>query len=134
MSHITTPIRVLIVDDHPIARLGIEMVLKQEEDIVVIGLAEDGCEGIKMARACQPDIILMNYMMPCLMGDEATAHILAEFPHMKILIHTIIRDMILLEAWQAGAKGVLRVGGDIQDWLYAIRTVHQQRDGRTNPT
>ena len=125
-----SPIRILIVDDEPMMIAGFEMLFTLEDDMVFIGSAKDGHEGISMARTCQPDVILMNYMMPRMCGDKATAIILSDYPDTKILIYSTIWDAILLNAWQAGAKGVLWTGSTPEKWLSAIRDVYHGRDGR----
>jgi arylsulfatase len=98
----------LVVDDHSIFREGIESLLSRISDIELIGEAGDGAEGIALARALQPDVILMDLVMPGIDGTEATRQITAELPGMRVLILTsfITADKVF-PAIKAGALGYL---------------------------
>src|SRR5437773_81120 len=82
-------LRVLVVDDHALFRRGLQMVLKQEPDIEVVGEAPDGHEAVAKAQELMPDVILMDVRMPRRSGIEATEKIKELLPHVKILMLTI---------------------------------------------
>jgi len=117
-------LRVLIVDDHALFRRGLQMVLKQEPDIDVVGEAEDGHEAIKKAQELMPDVILMDVRMPKRSGIEATQQVKDLLPHVKILMLTISdEEADLYDAIKAGASGYLLKEISIDDVADAIRSV-----------
>jgi len=102
------PITVLIVDDHPLIREGIEAVVGGYDDITVVGEASNGLEAIRLYRTTQPDITLMDVQMPGLNGIGAISSIMSEFPHARIAVLTTYRgDVRALQAIKAGARGYL---------------------------
>lgn len=102
------PITVLVVDDHPLIREGITAVVGGFEDIRVVGEASNGLEAIRLYRATQPDVTLMDVQMPELNGIGAISSIISEFPQARIAILTTYRgDVRSLQAIKAGARGYL---------------------------
>jgi len=102
-------IKVLLVDDQAMVRAGIHMILEAENDIHVIGEAEDGAKAVAAARKLKPDVILMDIQMPLLNGLEATRQ-LTQMPGniWRILILTTFeRDDYVFEALRAGASGFI---------------------------
>ena len=85
-------IKLLIVDDHEMVRLGLTSYFSILKDIEVIGEAENGADGVKMALSMTPDVILMDLVMDVMDGIEATKVILKEWPEAKILILTSFID------------------------------------------
>ena len=119
-------LRVLIVDDHALFRRGLQMVLKQEEDIEVVGEAGDGHEAVGKAQELMPDVILMDVRMPWRSGIEATQQIKDALPHVKILMLTISDEEVdLYDAIKAGASGYLLKEISIDEVADAIRSVWQ---------
>ena len=117
-------LRVLIVDDHALFRRGLQMVLRQERDIEVVGEASDGHEAIAKAQETSPDVILMDIRMPRRSGIEATLQIKDILPDAKILMLTISdEEGDLYEAVKAGASGYLLKEISIEEVGDAIRTV-----------
>jgi DNA-binding NarL/FixJ family response regulator len=117
-------LKVLIVDDHALFRRGLQMVLRQEADIDVIGEAADGNEAVEMAQESMPDVILMDVRMPHRTGIEATHQIKDLLPHVKILMLTISdEEADLYEAIKAGASGYLLKEIPIDEVSEAIRSV-----------
>jgi DNA-binding NarL/FixJ family response regulator len=117
---------VLIVDDHALFRRGLQMVLKQEEDIEVVGEAGDGHEAVGKAQELMPDVILMDVRMPRRSGIEATQQIKDALPHVKILMLTISDEEVdLYDAIKAGASGYLLKEISIDEVADAIRSVWQ---------
>src|SRR5262245_42295229 len=101
-------LRVLIVDDHALFRRGLQMVLRAEPDIEVVGEAADGQEAVAKAQESMPDVILMDVRMPKRSGIEATRQIKDLLPHARILMLTISDDEAdLYDAIKAGAAGYL---------------------------
>ncbi|MBE2221339.1 MAG: response regulator [Anaerolineae bacterium] len=80
--------RVLIVNDHEITRRVINLALTQVPDVIVIGEAENGLDAISLIEEVQPDVVVMDFLMPHMDGFEATAHITNSWPHVKVVIHS----------------------------------------------
>ena len=117
-------LKVLVVDDHALFRRGLQMVLKQEGDIEVVGEAADGNEAVEKAQETMPDVILMDVRMPHRSGIEATQQIKDLLPHVKILMLTISdEEADLYEAIKAGASGYLLKEISIDEVAEAIRSV-----------
>ncbi len=122
----TTPIRVLIVDDHAIVRKGIRALLATERDIQVIGEVGDGAEAVAQAQTLCPDVILMDLVMPKLDGIEATRRITARQPGARILVLTsFAADDKVFPAIKAGALGYLLKDSGPEQLVQAIRQVHR---------
>jgi DNA-binding NarL/FixJ family response regulator len=99
-------IKLLIVDDQNLMREGLKTILSLEEDLEVIGLAENGLKAIELAKAFEPDVILMDIRMPEMSGVESTKAIKAFLPNTKIIILTTFDDdEFIIEALRNGASG-----------------------------
>ncbi|EOT44206.1 response regulator [Enterococcus columbae] len=122
-------IRVLLVDDHEMVRLGVSSYLSIQEDIEVVGEAENGRQGVEKALELRPDVILMDLVMEVMDGIEATKQIMSARPSAKILIVTsYIDDEKVFPALQAGASGYLLKTSSASEIAAAIRaTVNGQR-------
>jgi DNA-binding NarL/FixJ family response regulator len=119
------PIRILIVDDHPLLREGIAAVVQGETDMELVGEAGNGREAIERFREHRPDVTLMDLQMPELDGVAATAAIRAEWSDARIVMLTTYRgDAQALRALKAGASGYLLKSMIRTDLLEAIRSVH----------
>ncbi len=115
-------IRVLICDDQAIIRDGLEMLLKLENDIEVVGLAQDGAEAVELTAKHSPDLVLMDLKMPGVNGVEATRQIHAQHPESKVLILTTYDDdEWLFDAIRAGAAGYLLKDTPREKVIEAIR-------------
>ena len=100
--------KVIICDDQAIVRDGLEMLLKLEKDIDVVGTAEDGAEAVEMTAKASPDLVLMDLKMPVMNGVEAIRQIRAKNPEVKVLVLTTYDDdEWLFDAINAGAAGYL---------------------------
>jgi NarL family two-component system response regulator LiaR len=119
-------IKVLVVDDHPIVREGLRMVINGEPDMEVIGLLENGDLAIQKATTLNPDIILMDLVMPQGMdGLQAIRKILESRPETRILVLTSFgEDNKILQSIQAGAVGFLLKDSLPEDLIDAIRKIH----------
>ncbi|MBQ0137820.1 MAG: response regulator transcription factor [Kurthia sp.] len=99
-------IKVLIADDHHVVRRGLLFFLKTQKDIEVIGEASNGKEAVELATNLQPDIVLMDLVMPIMDGIEATRRIKSVYPHIHILMLTSFSDRDhIVPAIEAGAAG-----------------------------
>jgi DNA-binding NarL/FixJ family response regulator len=120
----TNPVRVLVVDDHPMMREGLSLVLSLSANIEVVGQADDGADAVRMFRELQPDITLMDLQMPNLDGVSAIAAIRAQFPKAQIIVMTTYAgDVQALRALRAGAAGYLLKNGVRKELLEAIEVV-----------
>ena len=119
-----TPIRVLIVDDHAILRMGLASLLSSKSEIEVVGDASDGPSGIRKALKLKPDVVIMDLMMPGMDGIEATKELLAKAPESKILILTTFGTSNgINNALEAGAMGAVMKNCDFSELADAIRAV-----------
>jgi NarL family two-component system response regulator LiaR len=119
-------IRVFITDDHPIVRRGIRDLLETEEDIEVVGTASEGREAISKVSELQPDIVLMDLVMPGMDGIEATRLICRAYPQVRILVLTsFASDDKVFPAIKAGATGYLIKDTGPQELVEAIRQVQR---------
>jgi DNA-binding NarL/FixJ family response regulator len=113
-------IRVLIVDDQPLARAGFKAVLEATGTIQVVAEAENGERAVELARRHGPDVVLMDVRMPGMDGIEATRRM----PHQKVLILTTFGlDDYIIEALRAGASGFLLKDAPVEELVRAVRTV-----------
>lgn len=100
--------RVIVCDDQAIVRDGLEMLLNLEQDIEVVGLAQDGSEAMELLADTSPDLVLMDLKMPGMNGVEATRRIRAQHPEVKVLVLTTYDDdEWVFDAIRAGASGYL---------------------------
>lgn len=117
-------IKVLIVDDHALIRDGLNAMLASQPDIVVVGEACSGNEAINKVEAFDPDIILMDIMMPGMSGIEASRLIKEDYPQMKVIFLSMeVTESFVTEAVQAGAAGYLPKDSRRNILLEAIRKV-----------
>lgn len=122
----TDVIRVLIADDHFVVRQGLATLLVGRNGMEVVGEAATGREAVELARTLQPDVILMDMLMPEMDGTEAIAHIIKENPQARILVLTSFGESDKVSAAiQAGALGYLLKDSSPDDLFYAIRSVYQ---------
>jgi len=118
------PIRLLLVDDHPVVRKGTRDLLDTEHDFQVVGEAASGEEAILKARELVPDVILMDVSMPGMNGIEATRQIKAERPAQNVLVLTSYDDDAYIFALlEAGAAGYLLKNASEAELLGAVRAV-----------
>ncbi|MCB0081004.1 MAG: response regulator transcription factor [Caldilineaceae bacterium] len=119
-------IRVLISDDHDVVRRGLRALLETEQDIEIVGEAVDGVEAVLKARSLQPDVILLDLMMPRKNGIEAITDIKNENPDASILVLTSYSDdEKVFAAIKAGALGYLLKETSPDELLQAVRDVHR---------
>ncbi len=116
--------RVIIADDHELARLGLRTMLEPEPDLEVVGEAATGREAVGLSRQLQPDLVLMDIRMPDLDGLVATRAIKEELPRTSILIVTLSEDPdYLLEALRVGAAGFVLKDASRREVVAAVRQV-----------
>ncbi len=117
-------IKILIVDDHPMMREALQTALADEKDMLVVGEASNGTEGMQFAAELAPDVIIMDLLMPGMSGLEAIAAICAANPQAKILVSTSLEDEEkVFAAIQAGALGYFPKTAPRPYLLEAIRRV-----------
>ena len=121
-----TAIKVLIVDDQKMIREGLKALVKTEEDIAIIGVAENGEHAVKQVESLHPDVVLMDMEMPGMNGMEATKLICQRFPDVKILVlSTFDTQEYVSRSLSAGAMGYLLKGTPAKELTDAIRSVHR---------
>ena len=119
------PITILIADDSTSFRDGMRAMLRREADLTLLGEAITGVEAARMAVSLHPDVVLMDLHMPDGNGIDSTRRIVAQAPHIRVLVLTMFEDDdSVFAALQAGARGYLLKGADKAEILRAIRAVH----------
>lgn len=123
---ITPKIRIVLVDDQPIVRQGLQYIINAQSDMECVGEANNGHQALEVTMEYKPDMVLMDIQMPECSGLEATEHILHELPDMKIVLLTTfdVQDYIK-EGIRAGAVGFLLKDADTQELLEGIRAVYK---------
>ena len=121
-------IRVLVADDHAIVRMGLVALLATEQDIEIVGEAEDGREAVKKSVTTKPDVVIMDIMMPILDGIAATSEIIKRAPGVKVLILTTSSASDdYSRALAAGAHGIVVKRAANMELLSALRSVASEK-------
>jgi len=119
-------INVLLTDDHALVRSGIRRLLEDSQQVRIIGEAESGEEGVKLAQELEPDVILMDVNMPGIGGVEACRRILQRQPAQKIIVLTIHNEQTFPKRMlEIGARGYLTKECGVDEMLTAIVQVHK---------
>jgi DNA-binding NarL/FixJ family response regulator len=119
-------IRVLLVDDQALVRAGFRLILNAEDDIDVVGEADDGEAALQQALALRPDVVLMDIRMPKLNGIDATRRLLADSAKLRVLILTTFDlDEYIIDAFRAGAAAFLLKTAPPHQLVTGVRTVHE---------
>jgi NarL family two-component system response regulator LiaR len=118
-------IRVLLVDDHAVVRMGLRAFFDLQPDIEVVGEASDGSEGVAMTRRLRPDVVLMDLLMPTMDGVTAIGRIKAELPETEIVTMTsFIEEEKVTAALEAGASGYVLKDAEAEEVAQAIRAAY----------
>ncbi|HOW22952.1 MAG TPA: response regulator transcription factor [Sedimentibacter sp.] len=119
-------IKLLLADDQDILTEGLKLILGSEEDIEIVGTADNGKKAYELCRIRKPDLVLMDIQMPEVNGVEATAMIKKDFPNIKIIVLTTFNDdEYIYEALKNGASGYLLKDTSPGEILKAVRTVYK---------
>ena len=119
-----TQIKILIVDDHYMVRIGLANTVGLDPDLTVVGEAAQGVEALEQFRKLKPDVVLMDFQMPGMSGAETTSKLRAEFPEARVLLLSVSqREEDIWQAVQAGVMGYLLKSVEANELLTAIREV-----------
>ena len=115
-------IRVLVVDDHGVVRQGLRMYLALDPELEVVGEATNGAEALRLSHELEPDVVLMDLLMPVMDGISATAAIRRELPEVEVIALTsVLEDSAVFGAMRAGATGYLLKDTKAEDLCRAIK-------------
>ncbi len=118
------PIKLVIADDHEIFRDGLRLMLQKQQEINLLGEAEDGKELIELVKHLQPDVVITDIKMPRMDGATAAQHISQHYPHIGIIALTMFdEDDLIVDMMEAGAKGYLLKNADKHEMIEAIKSV-----------
>lgn len=118
------PIKVMVVDDHAIVRMGLAALFETQADIAFVGAAEDGAEAVRKEKRLKPDVVVMDLMMPVMDGVTATREIVADNPSAKVIVLTTSTSSEeITRALEAGAAGAILKSEANKKLLEAIRAV-----------
>jgi len=118
------PTRVVLVDDHPVYRDGLRMLLESIDEVEVVAVAEDGAAAIDVVEQADPDVVVMDVQMPGLDGIAATRELTTRHPHLAVVVLTMSEDdETVFSAMRAGARGYLVKGSSQHEIVRAIRSV-----------
>lgn len=124
MSKPTTPIRILLADDHAVLRDGLLALIAAQNDMAIAGAVSTGRSAVRLAEKMRPDVVVMDIGMPDLNGIDATRKIIRATPHMKVLCLSMYKQSTMIEAmFRAGASGYLVKDCAGRELLDAIRAV-----------
>ncbi|MFZ0302136.1 MAG: response regulator transcription factor [Terracidiphilus sp.] len=128
MAASADPIKVLIIDDHPVVRLGLRTLLESEEHIVVTGAAGSAKEGMLEVEKVHPDVVLMDLRMPEMEGVEAISELRRVAADIRILVLTNYdEDDYIFRALKAGAMGYILKNSPQEEIIRAVEMVHQNQ-------
>lgn len=117
-------VKLILVEDHDIVRQGIHSLLQDENDIEIVGEAQNGKEALDLCARVSPDLVLMDMNMPVMNGSEATRQLKKRYPKLKVLILSMHDDeSYLIEMLEAGADGYVLKSSRKDELLFAIRKV-----------
>ena len=117
-------IKIILVDDHPIFRQGLQVLIEEQKNFEVVAVAGDGRTTLQLARDLSPDVIVMDITMPELNGIEATRAILQEMPAIKIIALSIHHNRIFIEEMlNAGAMGYVLKSCAFEELVLAIESI-----------
>lgn len=118
------PIRVLILDDYEIVRLGLRSILSREKDIHVVGAAGSGVEGLALIEEVKPDVVVVDYSLGPMSGVEVCERVTAEHPEIHVIMFsTFLDDEVIQRSIQAGAKAYVYKDVEGRDLKNMIRSV-----------
>ncbi len=119
-------VRVLIVEDHDMARMGLSVILGQNSNIQITDMSADGQEGVDKALALEPDVVIMDIGLPTIDGIEATKKIKSANPRIKVLMYTSREDEDdIFDSFQAGADGYITKGATSEQTISAVLAVSE---------
>jgi NarL family two-component system response regulator LiaR len=125
---ITKPIRVMIVDDHAVVRSGLSAFLLVYDDLELVAEANSGAEAVRLCEETQPDVVLMDMVMPGMDGAQATQIIKKSYPQVQVIALTSFKeDELVHGALEAGAIGYLLKNISVDELARAIRAAHVGR-------
>lgn len=121
-----TPIRIMLADDHTLVRQGLRQLCEGVGGFTVVAEAANGAQAVELARTVQPDVILMDIVMPDIDGVQAIRQIMRQTPTARVIALTMYRqEQYMLDAIRAGARGYLLKTVDAGELITAVEAVHR---------
>jgi two-component system, NarL family, response regulator NreC len=118
------PVTILLADDHPIVRQGLQALLESQEDLHVIAETDNGLEALKLAEHLQPDVLIVDVMMPGLSGLEVTRQVSQRLPRTRVIVLSMYaNEVYVLEALRSGAAGYVLKDASTSELVQAVRDV-----------